>query len=271
MNNLSCSLIITTYNWKEALELVLLSVLNQIRLPNEIIIADDGSKDDTKELIEQFQKISTIPIIHSWQNDDGFRASKSRNKAIALSKFDYIIVIDGDIILDKYFVYDHLKFAKKGYFTQGIRAKLSEKKAQEIFKTKQHTFKIFENGIKNKRNSIRSNILSSTLSHKVFFNKLKMLQTCNMSFFKNDCININGFNEDFVGWGREDGEFGARLFHNGIKRRDLRFKAIGYHIHHEGNSRDMLEKNHIIYLNTLEKKLKWCNNGIDKYINNKDN
>ena len=93
-----------------------------------------------------------------------------------------------------------------------------------------------------------------------------MIQTCNMAFFKNDCMKVNGFNEDFIGWGREDSEFGVRLMNIGIKRRDLKFKAIGYHIHHEGISREMLEKNHQIYLNTLNNKLIWSINGIDKYI-----
>ena len=87
-----------------------------------------------------------------------------------------------------------------------------------------------------------------------------------MAFFKDDCMKVNGFNEDFIGWGREDSEFGVRLMNIGIKRRDLKFKAIGYHIRHEGISREMLEKNHQIYLNTLNNKLIWSNNGIDKYI-----
>jgi glycosyltransferase involved in cell wall biosynthesis len=263
---MTCSLIITTYNWKEALELVLLSVFEQSTLPNEIIVADDGSKDDTRQLINILKEKSPIPLIHSWQEDDGFRAATSRNKAIAKASGEYIIIIDGDIIIHKDFVKDHLSFAKKGYFVQGIRAKLSDKKAEEIFKTKQYKFKPFEDGIKNKRNSFKSNILSSIFSKKRIFRKLDMLQTCNMAFFKDDCLKVNGFNEDFIGWGREDGEFGARLFHVGIERRDLRFNAIGYHIHHEGNSRDMLEKNHKIYLSTLNNKLKWCSNGIDKYL-----
>jgi glycosyltransferase involved in cell wall biosynthesis len=263
---LKCSLIITTYNWHKALELVLLSVLKQNVLPNEIIIADDGSDEKTKNLIESFQQKSPVPIIHSWQEDKGFRAAKSRNKAIAKSSYEYIVLIDGDIILHKNFIADHLQFAKNGYFTQGIRAKLSDKKAQEIFANKKFTFKPLEDGIKNKRHSIRSKILSWIFSGTVRFNKLAMLQTCNMAFFKSDCIKINGFNEGFIGWGREDGEFGARLLNTKVKRRNLRCNAIGYHIHHEGNSRNMLDINHQIYLNTLNNNLKWCDNGINKYL-----
>ena len=93
-----------------------------------------------------------------------------------------------------------------------------------------------------------------------------MLQTCNMAFYKKDCISVNGFNEEFIGWGREDSDYAAKLLHLGIKRRDLRFKGIAYHIHHQGNSRKMLDINHKIYLNTINKKLKWSNDGINKYL-----
>ena len=93
------SLIITTYNRPESLILVLNSIENQTIVPQEVIIADDGSTVETKEIIVKFQKDSDLNIIHSWQEDNGFRAAKSRNKAIAKSSGDYIIFIDGDIIL----------------------------------------------------------------------------------------------------------------------------------------------------------------------------
>ena len=95
------ALLIPTYNWPEALELVLKSALLQTRLPNEIIIADDGSNDKTKSLIEQFNQKSKISIHHIWQEDDGFRKSKILNKAIATATADYIIQVDGDCILHK--------------------------------------------------------------------------------------------------------------------------------------------------------------------------
>jgi len=263
---MTCSLIITTYNWKEALELVLLSACNQSLPPSEIIIADDGSREDTKKLINEVAHNTTIPIIHSWQEDEGFRAAQSRNKAIAKAGAEYIIVVDGDIILHKDFIKDHMKFSQKDHFVQGIRAKLNQEKSEEIIKSKQFRFAPFEAGIKNKRNSIKLSLLSKIFSGKRYFNKLAMLQTCNMAFFRKDCILVNGFNEDFIGWGKEDSEFGYRLLSAGIKRMDLRFAAIGYHIHHEGNSRDMLEENIRIFQNTVDNKLCECKNGIRKYL-----
>jgi glycosyltransferase involved in cell wall biosynthesis len=266
MQKLKVTLIITTYNWPEALLLVLKSIKNQTILPDEIIIADDGSNKETANIIKRFSKEFKLKIIHSWQEDKGFRAAMSRNKAIAKAKGDYIIMIDGDMILHKGFIKDHITFARKKTFVQGMRAKLSDQKSNDIMKTKDINFKIFDKGLKSKRYSINNKLLAFFFSGICYINKLNMLQTCNMAFFRKDAIKVNGFNEDFIGWGREDSEFGARMLNAKIIRRNLRFSAIAYHIHHEGNSRKMLDHNHAIYLNTLEKKLVRCKNGIDKYL-----
>ena len=92
------SLIIATYNWPESLILALRSIEKQTIVPEEVIIADDGSTAETKEIIDKFQKDSDLNIIHSWQEDKGFRAAQSRNKAIVKSSGDYIILVDLSLI-----------------------------------------------------------------------------------------------------------------------------------------------------------------------------
>jgi glycosyltransferase involved in cell wall biosynthesis len=262
------SIIVTTYNWKEALKLSLLSIYNQTVMPIEIIVADDGSSDGTKEMIEEMAIYSNIPLIHSWQEDSGFRASMSRNRAIAKASGEYIIVIDGDMILHKEFVNDHIKNAKKGYFIQGGRVLIDEKKSKEILSSEQLEFGFFDSGIKNRKNTIHSNFLSSKFSKKQ--NSHRGIRTCNMSFYKSDCIKVNGFNEDFVGWGREDSEFVQRLYNSGINRQTIKFNCLAYHIYHNENSKKMLEKNDEILKNTIDNKLSRCENGIDKYLKDKD-
>ena len=105
---------------------------------------------------------------------------------------------------------------------------------------------------------------TSRLNAKIFDKKelIKGIRGCNMSFFKCDCEAINGFNEEFVGWGREDSEFVARFLFNGGELRRLKFSALAYHIYHDENSRQMFEKNHQIYLNTIKNKSKWAKMGI---------
>jgi len=266
MKKLKTSLIITTYNWPEALLLVLKSVEEQSIRPDEVVIADDGSKEETTNIIKKFSQKTKLNIIHSWQEDIGYRLSMSRNKAIRKSRGEYIVMIDGDMILHPNFIEDHINFARQGSFVQGVRAKISDSKSKEILKNHSILFKQFDVSLKSKRYSIRNKLLSFLFSGKKYFNKLNMFLGCNMAFFRKDCLNINGFNEDFIGWGRDDSEFGARMLHSGLDRRDLRFSAVAYHIHHEGNSRAMLERNHQIYLDILKRKIIRCENGIDKYI-----
>ena len=261
------SLIITTYNRPDALLLVLRSIELQTSTPNEVIIADDGSGDDTKETIRAFQKTSDLNIIHSWQKDSGFRAAKSRNKAIAKSSNDYIILIDGDMILHPKFIEDHVNNAESGYFIQGTRVLLTKNTTSKVLKALKDIniqFLFFSQGIQNRKNAIHSNFLSKLFSKKK--NYLRGIKTCNMSFFKKDCTNINGFNNDFEGWGKEDSEFIVRLLNSGINRKNLRFNALQFHLWHNENTRASLKQNEMIFKSALNNNTKWCENGINQYL-----
>ena len=87
-----------------------------------------------------------------------------------------------------------------------------------------------------------------------------------MSFFRKDCISVNGFNNEFEGWGREDSEFIMRLLNSGIKRKNVRFNAIQFHLWHNENIRDSLEKNEAILQNTINNQTKWCDSGLKKFL-----
>ncbi len=258
------SLIITTYNWPESLILALRSIEKQTIVPEEVIIADDGSTAETKEIIDKFQKDSDLNIIHSWQEDKGFRAAQSRNKAIVKSRGDYIILVDGDMILHRKFIQDHIKNAQANYFVQGSRVLLTEDKSEKILDSKRTSFSFFSTGLKNRKNAIRSNLLSKIFSSKK--NYLKGVRSCNMAFFKDDCMKVNGFNEDFIGWGREDSEFAVRLLNSGINRKNVRFNMIQFHLWHKEATRDSLGQNDAILHSAIDNHVNWCDNGISKYL-----
>lgn len=261
---LSTSLIISTYNREDALELTLLSVLRQSELPDEVIIADDGSGQATKDLLEKYRKKFPIPIIHCWHEDLGFRLAAIRNKAIAMASSDYIIMIDGDIIIHSHFIKSHKRIAQKGQFIQGSRVLLQERFTERVLAEKRVNFSFFNWGIKNRLNTIYSPLLSKLISF--YNNKPNRIRGANLSFWKEDVIQINGFNEDFVGWGREDSEFAVRMKNLGIVRKHMKFAGFGYHLYHQESSREALVKHDYILEQAIIHQLTACNNGIGKYI-----
>jgi len=261
---MSVSLIITTYNRPDALFLILRSILCQTKPPNEIVIADDGSDNLTKNCIEDFQKLSNVKVFHSWQQDKGFRVARSRNKAIAKSSSDYIILIDGDMILHSKFIEDHINHSEHGFFVQGSRALLTEDSTKQTLANNNIKFSFFSKGIKNRKNSLYSLFLSKIFIYKK--THLRKVRTCNISFFKQDCININGFNNDIEGWGREDSEFVNRLLNNGINCKVVHFNLLQFHLWHKQSTRSYLPKNDSILKESIDKKLNWCKNGLNKYL-----
>jgi glycosyltransferase involved in cell wall biosynthesis len=260
--SLKTSLIITTYNRKDALELVLLSVLKQSALPDEVIIADDGSREDTREMINRYKVTFPVPLIHCWQEDDGFRVSAIRNKAIALAVFEYIIMIDGDIVLHPNFIDDHKQHAWRGRFLQGSRVLLYKEKTEQILQNGSMNIRLISPGIGNNLNTIKSTLLSEVFSY--YRGGHMNVRAANLSCWKDDILEINGFNEDFVGWGREDSELAVRMANIGLRRRHVKFAAFGYHLYHPESSRKQLPTNDKILLDSIQKKLKRCENGINK-------
>ena len=260
--NLSVSLIVTTYNRPDALELVLLSLKEQTELPDEVIIADDGSGQETRELLERYKPDFPVPIVHCWQRDEGFRLAQIRNKAAAAAGCEYMIVVDGDMLLHRDFVKGHKRAAWKGRYVQGSRVWFSEDDAESVIKSGDinslPSFQKKENWLR----SINSPFLSKLFSRVT--RQLEGVKGCNMAFWKEDCIKVNGFNEDFKSWGREDSEFVARLMNSGVQRLNLRFAGIAYHLSHTEVPRPQIASNDKLLQRTISEKLKYCENGIVK-------
>lgn len=261
-NKPSVALLISTYNWPQALNLVLSGVLAQTRIPDEIVIADDGSDIKTKEIIDQYRVKFKVPVKHVWHEDQGFRKSLILNKAVKKIESDYIIEIDGDIIVHPKFVADHLNVAANGYFIQGSRTMISEARSKEILQTGRANLSPFSSGITNRLNATRIPLLSKAfilLPSDPFH-----IKGCNLAFWKSDFIKINGYFNGFEGWGAEDYEFGARLIHAGLKRKTLKMAAIGYHIFHGHNTRDNRIPNDKIYRKTLADMSSYASDGYQQ-------
>ena len=263
MKKITTTLVIATYNWDKALELVLFSVLKQSVFPDEIIIADDGSTEATQFLIEKFKNNTSIPLQHVWHGDNGFRKSKILNKAILKAQNEYIIQVDGDCILHKHFIKDHIDFIEPNTYLYGTRVNIKKQYLTNLFKTKQLSFNFFSKGISKRTRALHIPILSKFYKKSSLYSR--KFRGCNTSFFKKDFIDVNGYNEDITGWGREDSELVLRMHNNGLQARRLRYRAIVFHIYHDEKSRDRFKENDDIEKLTIKTKLTRCKNGINRY------
>lgn len=238
------SLLVATYNRPDALAVYLDSVRYQKVLPDEVIIGDDGSGEETKQMIEKIKKDFPIPLTHLWQEDKGFRLAMMRNKCVAQAKGEYIIETDGDIFLHPMFIHDHLRLAQKGVYLKGSRVNLGRKLSDEICASRQYR-KIYpwSRGIEAKaENAFRFAKLSLFLAPR-YRKKQSPALGANMSFWREDFIAVNGYDEFFEGWGSEDEELVYRLQKLGLSKRYLKFAGIVYHLWHEDKHMYNKEKN----------------------------
>ncbi|MGV3459681.1 MAG: glycosyltransferase family 2 protein [Flavobacterium sp.] len=260
----TASLVTPTYNWPQALELLLLSITKQTVLPNEVIVADDGSRPETTELIKRFQENFPVPLVHIFHEDNGNQKPAIMNKAIAAAKYDYIIEIDGDIIMNRHFVEDHLTFAKPGQYLYGSRVNIQEELLPELFEKKITEFGFFSKGIKKRGRTIRLPLLMSLQG--TVTERSDKLRGCNMSFWKKDFLAVNGFNEALTGWGQDDSELIERLHNLGVVGRRLKFAGIAYHIWHREQSKSHIGHNLQLEEETRAKKLTFIEKGVNQYL-----
>ncbi len=261
---LKTALLISTYNWSEALELVLKSVACQTVKPDELLVADDGSGEDTKKIIDAFAKRVDFPVLHIWHEDKGFRKSIILNKAIARMQADYVIQVDGDCILHPNFIADHKRFAQKQTYLYGSRVNIKREFLPTLFKLKKTRFNFFSRGIKKRSRTIYVPIL--TALYKSTNELSKKLRGCNVSYWRSDIIAVNGYNEDITGWGREDSEVILRMINNGVKGKRIRYAGIVYHIWHKTLSKSKLKENDTIQKQVINQKINWCKKGIDNHL-----
>lgn len=219
---MTVSLLVSTYNWPRALYLCLDSVMQQTILPDEILIADDGSGMATRDVVKHFERISPVPVRHIWHEDRGFRVATIRNKAIAASTCDYIIQIDGDLILERHFVQDHILFAKPGCYVSGSRGIITEALTRQVLSGAITSLSALTKGVRCSNNVMRIPFMA--IIYRMIAGS-KSPRSCNMALWREDAIRVNGYDESFEGWGYEDTELGLRLDNSGVRQRIMKFRG----------------------------------------------
>lgn len=226
------SVVVTTYNWPQALRLALAALARQRVLPHEVIVADDGSGKPTRELLRATARDYPVPLRHSWIGDRGFRVALARNRAIAASSGDYVLLLDGDMIAHPMFVADHLRWAERGSFVQGMRVLTDEEGRDRLLSGKTGWLGFFDRGLSRRRHTLRVPLLAAWSLRGSRGHSERAIKTCNQGWWRDDLVMLNGFDERFEGWGREDKDLAVRAFHAGLQRRSLRFAGLATHLHH---------------------------------------
>lgn len=261
------ALIVSTYNRPKALALCLESIRRQRVLPDEVVIADDGSAQETARLIADAAASFPVPLKHVWQEDEGFRAGQIRNKAVAATDADYIIQVDGDVVLHPAFVADHLSVAAFGTYIVGSRVRLNKDFTEKVERSQRFPrITPWSAGIlKDREKSIRLGRLGTWLTSKVRRNSRTAIG-CNMAYWRRDFIDVNGYDENFVGWGCEDDDLSHRFNAYGLQSLKLFRIGLVYHLWHNELDKSHYEKS-FSYMESKTVSDYFCKNGINKYIN----
>jgi len=240
------SVIVTTYNRPAALALVLQALAAQVGSKCqtdefEVIIADDGSTPSTAELFTQLQAYLPYQIQHIWQDDQGFRAARARNRAVAVARGHYLIFLDGDCIPQTDFIARHYQLAERGWFVAGNRILLSQKFTAQVLRGQPQGVAPTFVGLQPFDIWTWHTIQWLFLYFRRDINRLLPLLRLPDSALE-DILRVNGFDEQFKGWGHEDAELVVRLLHNGVRRKEGRFAVPVFHLWHPEQDRCQEER-----------------------------
>jgi glycosyltransferase involved in cell wall biosynthesis len=259
------SLIITTYNWPAALDLTLASVARQAAMPDEVLVADDGSAPATAELVAGWAGRLPVPVRHLWQEDLGFRLARSRNRAIAAATGEYLVLVDGDMTLHPKFIADHRRAARPGAFVQGWRVYAGPQTGSHMLANRLLDCSPLAPDLRRRHRLLRLPPLA-WLIHARAHRSPRKIQGCNQGYWREDLLRVNGFDERMTQWGGEDDELGARLFNAGVRRRDLRFAAVAVHLHHPARGGPGPNPNYRTLAETRREGRLRCEHGIDAHL-----
>lgn len=273
------AVVVTTYNNPRSLELCILSFQNQTYQNFEIFIADDGSKDETRDLILRLKRELPFPIYHHWHPDEGYRKAKINNsvfRQIDPAKFPVLICIDHDVIVHDHFIQDHYLRHETAHFSpllfMGRRVDLSPKLSEAITPSNVTEFnrgfnlKLLSSGLKGEtKHVLRSVRLTGPkwLLHFLKRDRVFDLLGSNYSIQTQTMHDVNGYNEDYQSYWGEDGDLFVRVRNRGVKLDGLNGYAIQWHLFHKRLDET---KEHVERYRELLKQTDYieCKNGMRK-------
>ncbi len=240
--------IITTYNWPEALEKTLYGCIGQTQKRFGIIIADDGSDDATRRLLEIVAKKANIRITHCWQKDKGFRKALILNKAVKISNARQIIFTDQDTIPHYDFVKEHNeRFVNDGILVGGymrLSRDYTEKLSIEKIQKRDYLSQLTK---RRKRELWWKHLKSIFYVYNPFHNHRPSIMGLNFSVDREAFVKVNGFDINYEGWGQEDSDLANRMWKARIPFRSCWNVCLAFHQWHPENPSKSLQRNRMYY------------------------
>ena len=258
-----CCLVVTTHERPDALARVLDAVATQSRPPDELVVADDGSGPATAAVVARHGSRAAYPVVHEWQPHAGFRAGRIRNAAIGRTRCEYVVLLDGDMVVHPEFLADHLALARPGCYSQGVRILLDAAATQSMLDGTDGLPGPLSPGLGIVRRAygLRSPWLARSMRR--LANAVVAVKACNQGFWREDLLAVNGFDEAMTGWGSEDKELCARLENAGVRRQTLLFAAVAWHLEHAPAPRASAEANRARWQDSVRLRRTRCEAGID--------
>lgn len=262
------TVVVTTYNRPDALRLVLSALDLQTDKEFEVIVADDGSLNDTRMLIEQMSAIVSFPLMHAWQRDDGFRAARARNLAVKHSSGDYFLFLDGDCLPMPTWVQNHRSLAERRWAVVGNRVLLSDSYSDFVLKSDSavvaeglgYWFERLWNGDINRIQPLLT--FPFPFWRRWFSKSWNKLRSCNFGICREDFELVNGFDSSFCGWGLEDSDLAVRLMNAGVGVKLGYFSTPVLHLWHREYSREREELNRQVVFGRLLQKVVEASDGL---------
>ena len=264
------SVIVSTYNMPLWLEKTLMGYCQQDFQNFEIIVADDGSTDETAAVVQHFRKRMKQSIQHVWHPDDGFQKCKILNQAILAARGDYVLFSDGDCIPRSDFVATHFRQAAPGRFLSGGYYKLPMSISERIGEQEINTGQAFslpwlwQHGLSKTPRNLRLQARGVVAG---VCNRMTTTRPTwnghNASGWTDDIHFVNGFDER-MRYGGEDRELGERLENLRIRGKQIRYQAICVHLDHSRGyvSDEDWQRNEAIRKATREQKRTFTAHGI---------
>jgi GT2 family glycosyltransferase len=235
-------------------------------------VADDGSVDETRAVVESAASSFPVALTHIWQEDLGFRAGAARNRAAARADGEYLVFLDGDCIPRCDFIARHRQLAEPGWMVAGNRSLLSEAFTRSALaqRTPLHTWTLRQWHEAASRGDINRTLplrqLPLGLLRKLAAQRWQRVRTCNLGVWRRDFEAVNGFDETFQGWGYEDSDLAVRLLNSGARRKEGAFATGVLHLWHRENDRRAEGDNWNRLQQRIRDNAKRAERGLDHYL-----